>query len=78
MGAVQSRLSFDASQSACGLGLSDARSIWIERAGKRRDVSWAPFINVPVALWQSGKITRGFTGPRSSSAKRGSGVKPAA
>ncbi|WP_127077260.1 RHS repeat-associated core domain-containing protein [Rhodomicrobium lacus] len=43
MGAVQSRLSFDA---------------W----GKRRDVSWAAFINVPVALWQSGKITRGYTG----------------
>ncbi|WP_210210978.1 RHS repeat-associated core domain-containing protein [Rhodomicrobium lacus] len=25
-------------------------------------MSWAAFINVPVALWQSGKIARGYTG----------------
>ena len=30
--------------------------------GKRRDVTWAAFLNVPAALWQNGRITRGYTG----------------
>ena len=30
--------------------------------GKRRDVTWAAFLNVPAAIWQNGRITRGYTG----------------